>query len=81
MLIRLTLQSYFCVIKHIAMLQQNFILNQLPAKAFQPLLIAQNNSLSKAKDIKEKMCKQRNENGWCSKSQRQCLLADLFSKH
>jgi hypothetical protein len=64
------------------MLQQNFTLNQLSVKIIQPSLAVKNNSLSKRNDSEEKSCKHRNENGWCCKSQRQCLLlTDLFSKH
>jgi len=64
------------------MLQQNFTSNQSPIKIIQPSLAAKNNSLSKINDSEEKGCKHRNENGWCSKTHKQCLLlTDLFSTH
>ena len=81
MLLVPSLQRYFCVIKkEIAMVQQNITLHQLPVNVLEPLKI-KNNSLLKRKDSEEKTCKHRNENGWCSKSQRQCLLLiNLFSE-
>ncbi len=61
------------------MLQQNLTLSQLPVKIIHPSLTIKNNLLSKTKDSEEKSCEHRNENGWCSKSQRQCLfITDLF---
>jgi len=64
------------------MLQQNFTSNQVPVKIKQPLLVVKNSLLAKRNDSENKSCKHRNENGRCSKSQRQCLLLiDLFSKH
>ncbi len=64
------------------MLQQNLTSNQLPVKIIQPSLAVKNSSQAKRNDGKEKNCKHRNENGWCSKSQRQCsLITDLFFKH
>jgi hypothetical protein len=66
----------------IAMLQKNFTFNQSSVKITQPLVTVKNNSLSTGNDGKEKACKHRNENGYCSKSQRQCMLVtDLFLKH
>jgi hypothetical protein len=65
------LQSYFCVIKNrLQMLQQNHTSNQLPVKIIQPLLAVKNDSLTKRNNGGVKSCKHRNENGWCSKSQR-----------
>lgn len=64
------------------MLPQNLTSNQFPVKIIQPSLAVKNSSLSKRKDREENICKHRNENGWCSKSQRQCLsLTDFFLKH
>ena len=64
------------------MLPQNFTLNQSPVIIIKQLLALKNSSKSKQNDSEEKNCKHRNENGWCSKSQRQCLLlTELFSKH
>jgi len=54
------------------MLQQNLTSNQLPVKIIQPSLAIENSSLLKTNE--ENACKHRNENGWCSKSQRQCSL-------
>jgi hypothetical protein len=62
------------------MLQQNLTSNQLPVKIMQLSLALKNSPLSKRNDREENTY--RNENGWCSKSQRQCsLLTDLFLKH
>jgi hypothetical protein len=64
------------------MLKQSLTSNQLAVKILQPSLAVKNNSLSKRNDGEEKNCNHRNENGWCSKSQRQCsLLIDLLFKH
>lgn len=68
--------------KQIAMLQQNLTSDQIPVKIMQLSLVVNNSPLSKRNDREENTCKHRNENGWCSKSQRQCLsLTDLFLKH
>jgi len=70
---------FLCYQKQVAMQQQNLSLNQLPAKIIQPSLAVKNNLLPKRNDCEKKSCKHRNENGWCSKSQRQCsLITDLF---
>jgi len=64
------------------MLQQTLTSNRLPAQIITAPLTLKNSSPSSLKDGEEKGCKHRNENGWCSKSQRQCLLiSDLFFKH
>jgi hypothetical protein len=71
-----------CYQKQISMLQQNFTSLQLPVKIIHPLVTVKNSSLSTRNDIEDKACKHRNENDWCSKSQRQCLLlTNLFFKH
>jgi len=68
--------------KQIAMLQQTISSNQLPVKIIQPSLAVKNNPLSNRNDREENTCRHRNENGWCSKGQRQCsLLTDLSFKH
>jgi hypothetical protein len=64
------------------MLQQNLSSNQLPVKIMEPSLAVKNSPLSKRNDREENTCKHRNDNGWCSKSQRQCsALTDLFLKN
>ncbi len=82
MLINPPLQDYFRVIKNqIAMPQQHFILNRAPEENTGALPAVKNNLESKRNNI-EKACKHRSENGWCSKSQGQCLLlTGLFFKH
>jgi len=64
------------------MLQQTISSDHLPVKIIQPLLAVKNNPQSNRNDREENTCKHRDENGWCSKSQRQCsLLTDLSFKH
>jgi len=64
------------------MLQQNLTSDHLPVKTMQPSLAVKNSQLSKRNDREENTCKHRNENGWCSKSQRQCSsLTDPFLKY
>jgi hypothetical protein len=60
--------------KQVAMLQQNLTSNQLPVKIIHPSLAVENSSLSKSNNSKAKSCKHRNENGYCRKGQRQCLV-------
>jgi hypothetical protein len=78
----LPVKLFLCYQKQAVMPQQNFTSNQSPAKIILPLLAVKNSSLSNRNTSEEKSCKHRNENGCCSKSQRQCLLlTDLFFKH
>lgn len=64
------------------MLQQNLRSDQLPVKNIQLSVAVKNSSESKRKDREENFCNHRNENGWCSKSQKQCFsLPDFFLKH
>jgi hypothetical protein len=64
------------------MQQQNFNSNLAPVKIAQPPLTVKSNLLLKRMDSKVKSCRHRNENGWCSKGQRQCLLVtELYFKH
>jgi hypothetical protein len=83
MLIGPPLQGYFCVSeKQIAMLQLTLSSNRLPVKIIQPSLAVKNNLPTDRDDKIENTCKHRNENGWCSKSLRQCSLSvDSFLKH
>jgi hypothetical protein len=83
MLISLPPQSYFCINENrLPMLQQNLTSNQLPVKIMQPSLAVKNGPLSKRNDREGNTCKHMNENGWCSKNQRQCSsLNDLFIKY
>lgn len=41
------------------------------------LLISRNRPVYKKSSIEEKSCKHRNENGWCTRTQRQCPLLNL----
>jgi len=78
----LSYKAIFVLSKPIVMLPQNFTLHQSPALIIQQPLILKKSSLPEKNDSDKKSCKHRNENGWCSKSQRQCwLLTDLFSQH
>jgi len=83
MLISIPPQSYFCINENrLPMLQQNPTSNQLPVKIMQPSLAVKNGPLSKRNDREENICKHMNENGWCSKSQRQCSsLTGPFFKY
>jgi hypothetical protein len=56
------------------MLQQNLSSDQLTVKIMQPSVAVKNNTLSKRNDREEYTCKHRTENGWCTRSQKQCLL-------
>jgi len=63
------------------MLQQNITSNQLPVKILSPGLIDEKNTIQN-NNSKATNCEFRNKNGWCSKSERKCLLVnDLFFKH
>jgi hypothetical protein len=64
------------------MLQQSLSSNELPIEIKQSSLAVKNSSRSNGNDREEKTCTHRDENGWCSKSQRQCSsLIDFYLKH
>jgi len=77
-----TSELFLCQQQTINMLQQNLTSDQLSVKIIQPSLAVKHSPLSKRSDGEETTCKHRNENGWCSKSQRQCSsLTYFFLKH
>ncbi|MFT3934132.1 MAG: hypothetical protein QM726_10990 [Chitinophagaceae bacterium] len=64
------------------MLQQNASPNQSSFTAAHILLPVQQSIHLNRNDDKVKACKHRIKNGWCTKSQRQCVLSNLvFINH